>query len=292
MTKRDKNIERQAKYAFSEERFFNDQQYIRLAKKGRESEAIAAFHYAPTLEILLCKGAGGQVFIGNNCYSVKDKDVFIIPPNVIHATLFQVGTGEIYVFKLSLPHIKKYLDVENIMKCAGRTIYDCPFRLTEKYEEMHSIIIDEIYNKEGFYRIVGVIKLISILNEAIPEINSERIKEPDEKIYNVISWTKEHYAEEITIERVSKEMSMSLPYFCKWFKMHTGVTYKTYLNELRVSMAIRMLKNGHDATGCCYACGFNNSSYFAAIFKRITGYTTSEYKKILLNRSSHEKNNK
>ena len=277
MTKRDKNIERQAKYAFAEERFFNDQQYIRLAKKGRESEDIAAFHYAPTLEILLCKGAGGQVFIGNNSYSVKDKEVFIIPPNVIHATLFQVGTGEIYVFKLSLPHIKKYLDVENIMKCAGHTIYDCPFRLSEKYEEMRSIIIDEIYNKEGFYRIVGVIKLISILNEAIPEIKSERIKEPDEKIYNVISWTKEHYAEEITIERVSNEMSMSLPYFCKWFKTETGVTFNEFLNAVRIQHARTYLVGGYTVEETAEQCGFSDPSYFTKVFKRYAGVTPKAY---------------
>jgi AraC-like DNA-binding protein len=64
--------------------------------------------------------------------------------------------------------------------------------------------------------------------------------------------------------------------FCSFFKRQTGKTYFTYLNEMRIEEASRLLKEGGmSVSDVCFACGFNDISYFSRTFRRIKGYPPS-----------------
>ena len=278
-----REFEKRAMYAPLEEKHFNSDTFFRLVKKQREREDVAALHYAKSLEILLCRSVKGQVSVGSNNYVVKEKDVFFMAPNVVHSTVFEPGSGEIYVFQIAFEYLNLYLDIERIFKTKGGTVFDIPCRLSEFFDEIYDIIFHSIYQKRDnkFESLAGICKLFALLSECRKDEEGV-VDASDEKIRQIIAWTKEHYTEDITIEQIASEVFLSKYYFCRYFKDHTGITYMHYLNELRICKAIDMMKKGADATTSCFACGFNNLSFFIKKFKEITGYTTAEYKKILL----------
>ena len=70
---------------------------------------------------------------------------------------------------------------------------------------------------------------------------------------------------------------MSKGYFCKFFKSISGITYITFLNQVRIEKATDLLKAGYNVTECAMACGFESISYFVQMFKRNLGCTPGQF---------------
>lgn len=67
--------------------------------------------------------------------------------------------------------------------------------------------------------------------------------------------------------------------FCRYFKKHTGHTFVSFLNEVRINEACKRLtgKSYDSIGGIAYACGFNNITHFNRIFKKLKGCSPKEY---------------
>jgi AraC-like DNA-binding protein len=63
-------------------------------------------------------------------------------------------------------------------------------------------------------------------------------------------------------------------------KNYTGFSPLNYLINIRISEAIKLL-NGHEenVTAIALTTGFYSSQHFATTFKKLTGYTPSEFRK-------------
>src|SRR5690606_32723745 len=96
------------------------------------------------------------------------------------------------------------------------------------------------------------------------------------KIYK---YTFEHYAEDITLEKIASVVHITPQAFCKYFKMHTRKTYKIFLNEVRINEACKKIVTGdfECISSIAYATGFNSPINFNKVFKKTTGKSPSEY---------------
>jgi len=85
-------------------------------------------------------------------------------------------------------------------------------------------------------------------------------------------------ARPISIDDVARHVGMNRAAFCVFFKKTTGKTFVTWLNELRLERACRLLEEGRLSVGeICYQAGFNNVPYFNRLFKRIKGTAPSRW---------------
>jgi AraC-like DNA-binding protein len=93
-----------------------------------------------------------------------------------------------------------------------------------------------------------------------------------------------HFQKEITLDTISQEAAMTKNAFCKYFKKRTNKTYMTFLNELRIEEASKLLQVQKDLsiTEIAEACGFQNISNFNRKFRRIKGKTPRDFRKILV----------
>lgn len=63
------------------------------------------------------------------------------------------------------------------------------------------------------------------------------------------------------------------------FKKKTGVNISRYVNQVRVEAAKELLDTTTKCiTEICFEVGFNDSNYFAKVFKQITAMTPKEYR--------------
>lgn len=75
-----------------------------------------------------------------------------------------------------------------------------------------------------------------------------------------------------------KKYALSRSHFSKLFKQVTGVGLNEYINITRITAAQNLLsKSNYSITEVASACGFNDSNYFAAVFKKIKGITPKKY---------------
>jgi two-component system, response regulator YesN len=76
---------------------------------------------------------------------------------------------------------------------------------------------------------------------------------------------------------------MNPDYFGKLFRQETGQRFSSYLTKLRIERAVDLIVENDDVKVITLAemIGFgDNPQYFSQVFKKYTGYTPSEYRKV------------
>ena len=90
----------------------------------------------------------------------------------------------------------------------------------------------------------------------------------------------EHLTEDLSLDKIAKQISFSPVYFHNTFKAITGKTLRDYVEEQRIKKATDLLlTTDRTLTQIAYECGFSSQSYFSYVFKRRMHATPREYAK-------------
>lgn len=90
-----------------------------------------------------------------------------------------------------------------------------------------------------------------------------------------------HYAENLNLQDVSRQISLCPNYFSNIFHKYTGETFQNYLSALRLKQAKKLLRlSDYNITEICFLCGFNSFSNFSRAFKNKMHMTPSQYRKL------------
>ena len=91
----------------------------------------------------------------------------------------------------------------------------------------------------------------------------------------------ENYNKNISIEQYAAEHLMSVNWFILSFKNVMKVTPMQYILSLRIAAAKGLLENSNkNINEISDAIGYDNPLYFSRLFKKHTGYSPSQYKKL------------
>ena len=98
-------------------------------------------------------------------------------------------------------------------------------------------------------------------------------------IRQVAEYISAHYAEPLTLEEVAGHIHLNPSYLSTIFKKITNLSFREYLNKVRIEEAQRLLLNtDYSIIEISTACGFNDQSYFSKVFKRYTGMTPKRFR--------------
>lgn len=109
-------------------------------------------------------------------------------------------------------------------------------------------------------------------------VNSIQFK----NIQHILSFIDEHFTEKLSLAELAEMAGMSPNYFSAFFKKISGITLWDYISSKRINMAVQLIRSrdsGKNMLEIATLCGFNNTTHFNKMFKRITGMTPTEYKK-------------
>ncbi len=99
----------------------------------------------------------------------------------------------------------------------------------------------------------------------------------------VVGYIRDHLADNLTIDKLSALACMSKATFFRVFKREFGITPVEYIIRERLGEAKRLLRHPLASVAeVCLRAGFNNLSYFQALFKKHEGVTPGAYKKQLV----------
>ena len=103
-------------------------------------------------------------------------------------------------------------------------------------------------------------------------VNEQRAK-------RMLSFIREHYGEDITIDAIAASASISRSECFRCFRRAIGKKPVEYLTEYRVERAAGLL-SGSDlpVTEICYRCGFASPSYFGKVFRSATGLSPRAFR--------------
>jgi len=91
---------------------------------------------------------------------------------------------------------------------------------------------------------------------------------------------RENLSHQWTVEEMAALVGLGITAFSEKVKSFTGFSPLNYLINIRISEAIRLLKRPEvHVTDIALDVGFYSSQHFATTFKKLTGYTPSEFRK-------------
>ena len=94
-------------------------------------------------------------------------------------------------------------------------------------------------------------------------------------------YIQQHYQEALRLEDVSTAVGFNATYFSTLFKKETGQNFMDYLTELRSSKAKELLCGEElSVQDVAEQVGYRDLKYFSRLFKKLTGVSPSDYKKL------------
>lgn len=239
----------------------------------------------------------GTLIAGNNMHDYSAGDVFFIGANLPHVfksnpEYFNADNGKqieaLTVFfnpegtlapLFALPEMKNY----TVLLQQYQQGFKFPHYLVNDISQ----IMSSLQRTSGQDQLVEFFNLMKCMNGiktkleplstygSLPGItDSEGIRIG--KIYNYII---QHYAESLTLEDVAKIAYMTPESFCRYFKKHTGHTFVSFLNEIRINEACKKLisQRFENINIIAYKCGFKSITNFNRVFKCIIGNSPRGY---------------
>lgn len=91
---------------------------------------------------------------------------------------------------------------------------------------------------------------------------------------------RKYFARELTVETIAEHVGKTPNYFSHLFKREFGITFKDYINRLRIAKAKELILNSNDLIyEISERVGFSDYTYFTQVFKKIEGYSPTALRK-------------
>lgn len=101
----------------------------------------------------------------------------------------------------------------------------------------------------------------------------------DKRKKDITDYLEAHYSEDLSLEEIADEFSLTVPYFSKYFKETFGKTFLSYLNQIRIEYASDdLIRTKENALRIAVNNGFPNAASFIREFRKHYGMTPTEYR--------------
>ncbi len=223
-------------------------------------------HWHIESELIFAEKGSAEVMTDNNLYGLSEGYCVFIRSGAVHYIKAE-SDSVISVIKI---------DSQLISAEFGTLAPICPL-LENKYDVSDTFekIRQEISNGEKYYEVICSGLALALTAEIFRSEKTSSAENSSgsgayKKLLRLIS---ERFAD-ITFDEAAEIMCFSKPYFSKYFRRMSGMTFSEYLNIVRVSEAVKMLsKGGMSAGETAVAAGFGTIRSFNRVFKQYTGFT-------------------
>lgn len=249
--------------------------------KRNYSTVMTNAHFHDFHELYFLEHGRTKYFIGNKIYFLEEGDMAFIPSGVFHKTSNeedQLVERHIFGFKDAFVGEDYMPYVEQLKK----------FNYV-KFPPEHVHRITDITRKiahEAKHRQDGYLEMQKLyLRQMLILISRFRLADSQESsnaLHNIIqeavTYISKNVSADLSLQTLALKYNVSPNYFSKQFKSLTGIGLNEYINIARITAAEKILiKTNKPITEVALECGFNDSNYFAAVFKKLKGVTPKKY---------------
>lgn len=248
-------------------------------------------HWHEDVEFIYIKKGEGLIVVNSKEYAVTAGDIALIIPGNVHG-IFQkddstmeyeniLFDGKIFSSSMDdfydtflLPFFENAVRVPKIFK-QGVPGYESLRKYLDSNDNISS-------HREGAWGLaikgnlyLMLFDLVTLYEEKRDASSIRRI----DKLKPVIKYVELHYSEPMTVADMADRAGFSESHFMRFFKETFGVSFITYLNDYRLSMAARLLLSTEEnILEISQQVGFENLSHFNRQFKKKYSKTPKEYR--------------
>ena len=124
--------------------------------------------------------------------------------------------------------------------------------------------------------------IIKCLRERINAgVNAAHLEKKHDCLADAIIYIKTHLRESPSLEETAKQANISSSYLSKLFTNHLKISFSEFVINEKISFAQKLLADSHlSMTEIVGEAGFSSHSYFSDCFKRNTGMTPLQFRKL------------
>ena len=149
--------------------------------------------------------------------------------------------------------------------------------LREVWDAVAQEVFD--YENQARYHLSAAVHLLGMQCEGGKTKVSQQEQIAARRMKQMLRYVEEHYAEELTVEKLAGCVALSESACLRSFRQFLGITPIQYVKQFRVEKAAELLRSTRLKTGEIGAeCGFTDGSYFIKIFREIKHCTPKEYR--------------
>lgn len=257
------------------------------------------YHFHPEFELKYVIESKGKRFVGDTIENFREGDLILLGPNIphywknddIHDQSDQLQAKAVVVLFDGKFLGEKFFTVQEMLpvkdmlnKALAGLVF--PGASNGPIPRM----LEELSASKGPGRIILMLEILAELSKTesrklLTEDFSSGTPLQDANSPSFVRLQKVHhyviknFQYPLQIEDVAQIANMTPHAFCKYFKKSTKKTFMTFLNELRICHAKKLLiENRKPIAQICLESGFNNISNFNRQFKTGTGMTPSDFR--------------
>lgn len=229
-------------------------------------------HIHKQIELIYVFELGQHINIDGTDYEIKAGQAAIIFPNVIHTYYRNEQRPTEQIFAIVAQEIFHGLFPDLTMFSPDYpVITDVDAATALAFKELGSCTD---FSERLAWSLVIMTKLMKKLT--LKHKSSTPVEDLPRKI---ITYLGQHFREEITLDSLAKEFSVSRFYISHTFSEKIKMSLPNYLSLLRAEYAAGLIRTTNDSiTNICSISGFTSQSTFNRAFKRIYCMTPREYK--------------
>ncbi|KEQ28150.1 hypothetical protein N180_00490 [Pedobacter antarcticus 4BY] len=268
-----------------------------IVKEETGQEFTAPFHYHQGYEFTYIVKGQGKFYGGDSVMNFKAGDLYLFGPGFPH---FFVNDRSLnrqseHVHSIFVQFHEDFMGREFYQKSEFSQLKDLLNESSRgiKIRDPSNELQEFMMAFPALPALKAVINLLSMLENisSLPDhgINyissslyriSTEEKESKDKLERVCKYIMANFKDEVTTRDAAAIVSMNEAAFCRYFKRRTTKTLSQFVNTVRITHAIHLLTVSDIAvSGICFACGFNNLSYFNRQFRTITGNSPLSYRR-------------
>lgn len=264
-----------------------------VARTQRTPHFEVPWHQHIELEMILMTEGQGTSYVGNYVGNYNVGDIFFLGSNLPHT--FQKSTEEMVASAVVVQFTEDFWgkDFMELPECRQlKKLFDISqkgLRVKDSVKIKLKPMIEQLEHTAGFQRILQLCNCLIVIAD---KTSYERLSTQDilqfnpkqkERIDAIFQYTIQHFQEAFSVNDVAKNVNMSVPAFCSYFKKCTKKTYIDFLNEVRIGHACKQLMDTQMTVAeIAYESGYNTLVNFNKQFLKLKKSTPSNYRKAFM----------
>ena len=250
------------------------------------------FHQHEEIQVSYIAEGEGTLVVGDTVNYYKKGDVLAIGNNLPHVfksdSSLNTTSEMLTLFFLKDAFGATFFELEELreLKPFFKKV-DYGFKVSVKSKTLETLFL-QLAESSKLKRLVILLEILKALSKSRTQPLSSFIYDKKytdtegKRMRDVMDFTMQNFHQHISLDNVAQVSAMTKNAFCKYFKKRTNKSYFTFLNELRVENACKLLlsEKSLSIAEIAETSGFNNISNFNRQFKSIRRLSPSEFRKV------------
>ena len=245
-----------------------------MIRQGKWQKDLSYFHHHDKIEIIFCKGAPFGALIDGVRYEVKKGDIVVIGEQKIH---------NFYIYEDDTPYLLCQFPLSILL---NNGIIPKPIKPVITKEALSSILnlsshIESIISVLFSYGNVATgskSPLAENLYSALYFLLMKHFEEEEASIvpgcekadfYRILKYANDNFTGDLTISSMAAALFMDRGRLSKIFYKYSGMKLNAYINDLRMAMALSLIKEGMSISRAALDSGFQSVRTFNNVYKSI-----------------------